>query len=76
MADQIVEPARTRQPWDRRPDESKRAFDAFVLYRDSPDRRLANVAKALVPPRSTARHWPLGFEAPVAIESKRLGLLR
>jgi hypothetical protein len=54
MADQIIEPARTRQPWDRRPDESKRAFDAFVLYRDSPDRRLANVAKALVPPCSTA----------------------
>jgi hypothetical protein len=54
MADQIIKPARTRQPWDRRPDESKRAFDAFVLYRDTPDRRLASVAKALVPPCSTA----------------------
>ena len=57
MADekpQTIEPARTRQPWDRRKDESKRAFDAFVLYRDSPDRKLAGVAKALVPPCSTA----------------------
>jgi hypothetical protein len=57
MADenpQTIEPGRTRQPWDRRPDESKRAFDAFVLYRDSADRKLAGVAKALVPPCSTA----------------------
>ena len=57
MADenpQTIEPARTRQPWDRRPDESKRAWTAFCLYRDSADRKLAGVAKALVPPCSTA----------------------
>lgn len=52
MADQTIEPARTRQPWDRRKDESKRAFDAFVIFRDSADRKLATVARALTPPCS------------------------
>ena len=51
MADQTINP---RRSWDRKSDESKRAWEAFRIYRDSPDRRLATVAKVLVPPCSTA----------------------
>jgi hypothetical protein len=49
---QTLDGAGQPEAWERRKTESKRAFDAFALYRDSPDRKLANVAKALVPPCS------------------------
>src|SRR5208282_5519323 len=38
-----------RQSWDRRKDESKRAWTAFCLFRDSTTRRLAEVAAGLTP---------------------------
>jgi hypothetical protein len=44
---QAVEPVGPRQPWDKRPDESQRAFDAFVLFRDDEQRRFKNVAEKL-----------------------------
>jgi len=47
-----VEPSDLRRSWSRLPTESRRAFSAFCLYRDSPDRRLSNVAKGLNPPCS------------------------
>jgi len=47
-----VEPHGVRRSWDRRKDESRRAFSAFVLFRDGADRKLATVARMLVPPCS------------------------
>jgi hypothetical protein len=46
---QNIEPSGLRQPWDRRKDETQRAFAAFCIFRDSTDRKLANVAKVLTP---------------------------
>jgi hypothetical protein len=46
MADQTINP---RRSWDRKPDESTRAWTAFVAFRDSADRKLINVAKSLTP---------------------------
>ena len=54
---QPAEPVESAEPvetWTRRKDESKRAWEAFVLFRDSPSRRLADVGKALIPPCSAA----------------------
>jgi hypothetical protein len=39
-----VEP---REPWEKLPRESQKAFGAFVLYRDDPQRRFKNVAEKL-----------------------------
>lgn len=36
-----------RESWDKRPDESQRAFDAFVRYRDSEKRSFKSVADQL-----------------------------
>jgi hypothetical protein len=52
LASQDIESFGPKQPWDRRRDETKRAFAAFCLFRDSTDRKLATVAKALTPPCS------------------------
>jgi hypothetical protein len=46
MAPQVIEAA---PAWERRVDESPRAYEAFLLYRDSQSRRLAEVAAKLVP---------------------------
>ena len=46
LVPQIIDSAPT---WERKPDESRRAYEAFLLYRDSPTRRLAEVAEKLVP---------------------------
>lgn len=46
LAPQIVESA---PAWQRKPDESRRAYEAFLLYRNSATRRLAEVAEKLVP---------------------------
>jgi hypothetical protein len=63
MADQAIEPSEPRNSWDRQKTESKRAWTAFVLFRDSADRKLATVAAGLTPPcsvpnvaRWSARH--------------------
>lgn len=50
-APQIVEAA---PAWERRVDESPRAYTAFLLYRDSQTRRLAEVGAALTPACSAA----------------------
>jgi hypothetical protein len=44
---QDVEPVGPRQPRNKRLDESQKAFDAFVLYRDDEQRRFKNVAEKL-----------------------------
>jgi len=49
MADETIAPSGPRQSWDRRKDESKRAWTAFCLFRDSTTRRLADVAAGLTP---------------------------
>jgi hypothetical protein len=49
---QSIEPSGRRQPWDRLPRETARAWKAFCVFRDSTDRKLATVAKALTPPCS------------------------
>jgi hypothetical protein len=49
MADQTIAPSGPRNSWDRRKDESKRAWTAFQLFRDSTTRRLAEVAAGLTP---------------------------
>jgi hypothetical protein len=49
-----VESVGRKQPWDRRTTETRRAWMAFVLFRDSADRKLISVAKCLVPPCSVA----------------------
>jgi len=54
MADEHIAPSGPRQSWDRRKDESKRAFTAFCIFRDSADRKLKTVAQALNPPCSVA----------------------
>ena len=45
-APQIIESA---PAWERKPDESRRAYEAFLIYRNSATRRLAEVAEKLVP---------------------------
>src|ERR1035441_3238113 len=42
-----AEPIDRVETWARRKTETKRAFDAFCIFRDSADRKLATVAKAL-----------------------------
>jgi len=49
MADETIAPSGPRKSWDRRKDESKRAWTAFQLFRDSTTRRLAEVAAGLTP---------------------------
>lgn len=63
LTSQTIESVEPRRPWDRRRDETRRAFTAFCLFRDSADRKLASVAKSLTPPcsvpnvaRWSARH--------------------
>jgi|ERR1035441_307585 hypothetical protein len=50
-APQVIEAAHV---WEMQAAESRRAFDAFLLYRDSTSRRLSEVAAKLIPPCSTA----------------------
>lgn len=47
----------TPQPWERRTGESGPAFDAFVAYRDDPDRSLRAVAQQLTKSGSLIRRW-------------------
>ena len=54
MADQTIAFGSPRQSWERRKDESQRAWRAFVLFRDSIDRKLKTVAQGLNPPCSIA----------------------
>lgn len=44
---QAVATMEPRQPWDKRPDESQRAFGAFCLYRDAEKRSFKRVADQL-----------------------------
>ena len=47
-----------RSAWDRQPCESRKAFDAFVIYRDLPDnRRLQVVADELHCSGANIRRW-------------------
>src|ERR1039458_8112604 len=46
---ETIEAKGNREPWERRASESRRAYAAFTLYLNSPDRKLAGVAAALVP---------------------------
>jgi hypothetical protein len=54
MADQTIAHSGPRNSWDRKPDESFRAWTAFQAFRDSADRKLKTVAAALNPPCSIA----------------------
>jgi hypothetical protein len=47
----------TAQPWERQPDESSPAFDAFVAYRDDPDRSLRGVAARLHKSLTIVGRW-------------------
>jgi hypothetical protein len=51
LAPQIIDAA---PAWEMRRDESRRAYEAFLLYRDSETRRLADVGLKLTPPCSAA----------------------
>ena len=44
---QPAEPVERVETWTRRKTETKRAWDGFCIFRDSSDRKLATVAKAL-----------------------------
>jgi hypothetical protein len=50
----VVESAGNREPWLRRPDESKRAVEAFSLWLRAEPRSLTHVAGKLSPPCSKA----------------------
>jgi len=54
MAPQIVESAAVSASWERKRDESPRAFQAFSIYLRAEKRRLADVGQALIPPCSAA----------------------
>jgi len=62
LAPQVIDAA---PAWERRPDESPRAYEAFQLYLRSQTRRLADVGAALTPACSAANvarwssrhHW-------------------
>jgi hypothetical protein len=46
------------QPWERLTDESTKAFEAFVIYRDmGPDRSLARVAQELGKSKTLIERW-------------------
>jgi hypothetical protein len=49
---QTIDSAGQIGAWDRRKNETKRAWDAFCLFLHSTDRKLASVAQSLVPPCS------------------------
>jgi hypothetical protein len=51
LAPQVIEAA---PAWEMQRDESRRAYEAFLLYRDSETRRLAEVGSKLTPPCSAA----------------------
>ena len=51
LAPQVIEAA---PAWEMQPNESRRAYGAFLIYRDSESRRLSEVAAKLVPSCSTA----------------------
>lgn len=81
LASQTIKAVEPRRSWDRRRDETRRAFTAFCLFRDSTDRKLASVAKALTPPcsvpnvaRWSARHnWQQrALDYDVHVDEQRL----
>lgn len=45
-------------PWERQPGETKGAYDAFVAFRDSDDRRVGNAVN-----RKWSSHWSWGHRA-------------
>jgi hypothetical protein len=54
MAPQIIESAAVSASWERKRDESQRAFAAFQLYIHAENRRLADVGAKLIPACSAA----------------------
>jgi hypothetical protein len=54
MAPQIVESPAVPESWQRKRDESPRAYQAFQLYLHAEKRRLADVGAALIPACSAA----------------------
>jgi hypothetical protein len=54
MAPQIVESAAVSASWERKRDESQRAFAAFQLYIHAENRKLADVGAKLIPACSAA----------------------
>ena len=54
MAPQIIESAAVSASWERKRNESPRAFQAFSIYLHAEKRRLADVGAALTPPCSAA----------------------
>ena len=61
----LLQPEIVESPnvWERRKDESFRAYAAFLIYRDSENRRLADVASKLIPPCSVPNiaRWCVGI---------------
>ena len=45
------------KPWERQPDESARAFEAFVFYRDTHPRSLRSVSETLDKSKSLIEGW-------------------
>src|ERR1035438_4869418 len=54
MAPQIIESAAVSASWERKRDESPRAYQAFQIYIHAEKRRLADVGAALIPACSAA----------------------
>lgn len=58
-----MEEREKRRPWERRPDESEKAFEAFSLYRDMGSKRtIAAVAEKLQKSRQLIQRWQKRYE--------------
>lgn len=53
----------TPEPWERQPEETARAFEAFAIYRDmGPDRSLRKVVQTLDKNLTTIGDWSTKYE--------------
>jgi hypothetical protein len=56
------------EPWEIQQDESSKAFEAFVLYRDAgPDRRLTEVSAKLTVSRQSVGKWSKKYQWPARV---------
>ena len=60
-SDEQLEPVET-EPWERRTDETDKAWEAFKTYRDMPNRTLAAVGKKLVKSGSLIDRWRAKYD--------------
>lgn len=55
--------ANTPEPWERQPEETPKAFEAFCVYRDlGPERSIAKAGKQLGKNRVTLEQWSSKYE--------------